>query len=82
MRELIKCYRFLNINGTLKTLIGEAVYNKDEDIWFGKIANIDDLVTYQTDNYDDLLIEFNKAIDDYIEFCKEVGKEIILNNGN
>lgn len=46
------------------------------NIYFGKINNISDLVTFQTDDYSKIEEEFKNAVDDYIEFCKEVGKEI------
>lgn len=40
----------------------------------GHIANIDDLVTFEAGTLDELEKQFKLAVDDYIEFCKEVGK--------
>lgn len=40
----------------------------------GHIANINDLVTFEASTLDDLEKQFRLAVDDYIEFCKEVGK--------
>lgn len=40
----------------------------------GHIADIDDLVTFEADTLDELEKQFRLAVDDYIEFCKEVGK--------
>ncbi len=50
-------------------------FDVDECTLFGKIDGITDLVTFESRN--PLLIknEFEKSVDDYLEFCKEVGKE-------
>ena len=41
----------------------------------GKIEGINDLVTFESRNPLSIRKEFEKAVDDYLEFCKEVGKE-------
>lgn len=41
----------------------------------GKIEGINDLVTFESRNPLSIKKEFEKAVDDYLEFCKEVGKE-------
>ena len=40
----------------------------------GKIEGINDLVDFECDNIKDVEKEFHEAVDDYLEFCKEVGK--------
>lgn len=40
----------------------------------GHIANIDDLVTFEASTLDELENQFRLAVDDYIDFCREVGK--------
>ena len=40
----------------------------------GKIEGINDLVNFECDNLKDIEKEFHEAVDDYLEFCKEVGK--------
>lgn len=42
---------------------------------FGKIEGINDLVTFESDNVKKIEKEFRSAVDDYLAFCKEVGKE-------
>ena len=44
-------------------------------ILYGKIEGIRDLVNFECDDFQFLEKEFHAAVDDYIEFCKEVGKE-------
>lgn len=41
----------------------------------GKILFINDLVTYESDSIPQLKCEFEDAVDDYLETCKEVGKD-------
>jgi len=50
-------------------------YSVDDKIFYGKILGIDDLVDFSAENAKDLEHEFQSAVDDYIEFCKEIGKE-------
>ena len=33
------------------------------------------MVDFQSENSKDLEEEFHKAVDEYLEFCKEIGKE-------
>ena len=41
----------------------------------GKILGISDLVTFESEDAAGLKEEFESAVDDYLEFCKEVGKD-------
>lgn len=41
----------------------------------GKIEGIRDFVNFESDDPSEIEKEFHDAVDDYIEFCKEVGKE-------
>lgn len=41
----------------------------------GKIEGINDLVTFESKDAENIELEFQNAVDDYLEFCKEVGKE-------
>ena len=41
----------------------------------GKIEGIKDLVNFECAELSNIEKEFHAAVDDYLEFCKEVGKE-------
>ena len=41
----------------------------------GIIEGINDYVDFESSNPNEIENEFHSAVDDYIEFCKEVGKE-------
>lgn len=65
MNELLK-YR---------NLIGSIEVDLRNKILHGKIIGIDDLISYEADNVDNLEKEFKAAADDYIETCKAIGKK-------
>lgn len=46
------------------------------DRWFsGKIEGIKDLSVFHSEHAEGIENEFHSAVDDYLEFCREVGKE-------
>lgn len=45
------------------------------DGYYGKIDGIKDLVNYEASNVEKLYEMFKEAVDDYIQFKKEVGFE-------
>lgn len=46
-----------------------------DGVFYGKIAAIKDLVTWQSDTVEGITKEFHSCVDDYLDFCKEIGKE-------
>lgn len=50
-------------------------FDAEDQILFGKIEGISDLVNFESDNIKDVETEFHKAVDEYLEYCKEVGKQ-------
>lgn len=50
-------------------------FDNEEFVLRGKIEGIDDLVNFECENIKDVEKEFHEAVDDYLEFCEEVGKE-------
>lgn len=50
-------------------------YSKEDNVLHGKIEGIKDLVTFECDSASDVRKEFEAAVDDYLEFCKECNKE-------
>ena len=58
-----------------KNYIGSVEYDLTDKFLFGKILFIDDLVTYEGNTIEDLEKAFHDMVDDYLETCKEIGKE-------
>jgi predicted HicB family RNase H-like nuclease len=50
-------------------------YSVDDKTLRGVLEGINDYVDFECDNALDVETEFHKAVDDYLEFCKEVGKK-------
>ena len=50
-------------------------FDSENFILRGKIEGINDFVNFECENMKDVENEFHEAVDDYLEFCKEVGKE-------
>ena len=46
-------------------------YVVEDDVFYGKIDNVKDLVTFEATYKEDIEKEFHSAVDDYIEFRKE-----------
>ncbi|MBQ9522045.1 MAG: type II toxin-antitoxin system HicB family antitoxin [Oscillospiraceae bacterium] len=50
-------------------------YSADDRTFYGVILGISDLVDFSSDRADELENEFHRAVDDYLDFCREIGKE-------
>ena len=50
-------------------------YDSDDKILRGKIEGISDYVEFESDNLTHVEYEFHKAVDDYLNFCEEMGKK-------
>lgn len=58
-----------------KTYAGSSNYSPIDMVWHGKILQINDLVTYESDTRGELQAAFEQAVDDYIKTCDEIGKQ-------
>lgn len=47
----------------------------EDGVIHGKLLYINDLVTFEADNVTDLKNAFKESVDDYLEYCKQKGKE-------
>ena len=56
--------------------IGSVHFSTEDEIFFGKIEGITDLITFEGDTVKDLKQAFEEAIEDYTELCESTGKEI------
>jgi predicted HicB family RNase H-like nuclease len=48
--------------------------DENQGIIQGEIADINDVVTFQGRNPDELVQAFRNSVDDYLEFCEERGE--------
>jgi len=55
---------------------GSIEYSQKDKLFYGKIKNIKDLVNYESKTTEDIENAFKEAVNDYIETCKDIGKEL------
>lgn len=58
-----------------KGYIGSIEYSSEDKCFFGKLEMIDDLVTFEANNAQELEDNFHDVVDDYLETCKILGRE-------
>lgn len=60
---------------TYKGYVGEFELDNDDEMFYGKLIGINQLVTFEADNAHDLKQAFYDSVDDYLAFCDERGIE-------
>ena len=60
-----------------KGYVGSIKYDKEDKIYYGCLLNVDDSVSYHGKTGEELYKHYCEAIDDYIEFKKEIGKDLV-----
>jgi predicted HicB family RNase H-like nuclease len=60
---------------TYKGYIGTVRYSEEDEVFHGKIEAINDLIMFEGTSVKELKKAFHEAVDDYVETCKEMGRE-------
>ena len=55
-------------------------FDSEDKVLYGKIEGIDDLVTFESDSAKEIEKEFHDAVDDWLEFRKEINNEVESKN--
>lgn len=50
-------------------------YSTDDEVFFGRIEGIQDSITFEGTSVKELKESFIEAVEDYLEMCKNLGKE-------
>ncbi|MDP4092200.1 MAG: type II toxin-antitoxin system HicB family antitoxin [Bacillota bacterium] len=58
-----------------KDFAGSINFSAEDRTFFGKIEFINDSITFEGSNVEELEAAFHEAVDDYLELCKLNGKE-------
>lgn len=61
--------------------IGSVHFSAEDDCFFGKLEGIDDLVTFEGRDVEELKRAFLEAVDDYLELCRRTGKPLFKSYG-
>lgn len=59
---------------TYRGYTGHFAFDEIKNIFFGKVANTHDFITFQGKSVKETKQAFRDAIDDHIEWCKKHGK--------
>lgn len=55
-----------------KGFTGSVAYSEDDNVFFGKIEDIDGLVNFEGESVDELKESFYEAVDDYIAYVQNI----------
>ena len=50
-------------------------FSSEDEVFYGKLLGIDDLVNFEGASVKELKKAFHESVDDYVETCRELGKE-------
>ncbi len=59
-----------------KEFIGSVHFSSEDEVFYGRIEGINDLVTFEGSTVKKLKKAFRESVEDYLELCKETGKEV------
>lgn len=58
-----------------KGYIGNVEYDDKAKIFHGEIIGLRDVITFQGTNVNELEQAFKDSVDDYLEWCKQIGEK-------
>ena len=59
-----------------KEFFGSVHFNAEDEVFYGKIEGIDDLVSFEGKSVNELKEAFQEAATDYMELCQQQGKKL------
>ncbi len=59
-----------------KGFVASLHYSPDDECFHGKVEGIDDLVSFEGRSVAELKRSFRNAVEDYVELCREAGKDL------
>ena len=60
---------------TYRGYVGSIEISEEDDVIFGKVLGISDLISYEGTSCSDLIRDFHEAVDDYLATCEAEGIE-------
>lgn len=60
---------------TYKGFSARIEFNAQDNVFFGRLLGIEDIITFHGDNVSELQNNFQEAVTDYLETCKKIGKK-------
>jgi predicted HicB family RNase H-like nuclease len=53
---------------------GSIEFSDEDNLFYGRLIGINDRVLFEGDSVESLRSNFREAVEDYLEICKELGK--------
>ena len=60
---------------TYKEYIGSVHFNAEDEVFYGKVEGIEDLISFEGSSVGELKEAFKDSVDDYLELCRKAGKK-------
>jgi predicted HicB family RNase H-like nuclease len=70
MEDIYKMSEFLKY----KDYIASVQFSAEDEVFYGKVLSIEDLVSFEGASVKELKKTFREAVDDYLETCEQLGK--------
>ena len=64
-----------------KDFIGSVNFSSNDQIYYGKIEGISDLVTFEGNSVQMLTLDFHQVVEDYIKDCTDLGRPYSVSVG-
>ncbi len=58
-----------------KNYTGSVEFSEADAVFHGKVIGIKSLISFEGDSVSSLMSDFHNAVNEYLEFCQETGKE-------
>jgi predicted HicB family RNase H-like nuclease len=58
-----------------KGYTGNVEFSEADAVFHGKVAGIKSLISYECDSVSSIIEDFHNAVDEYLVFCAESGKQ-------
>jgi predicted HicB family RNase H-like nuclease len=55
--------------------LGQVQFDAEANLFHGEVINVRDVITFQGRSVEELLQALKDSVEDYFEFCAELGKE-------
>jgi predicted HicB family RNase H-like nuclease len=59
-----------------KDYLGSVHFSAEDEVFYGKIEGIDDLISFEGQSVEELKQDFQEAVEGYLDICKRHGKRI------
>jgi predicted HicB family RNase H-like nuclease len=58
-----------------KDYIGSVEFSEEDAVFHGTVTGVKDLISFEGDSVNAITEDFHSAVDEYLNFCQERGKE-------